>query len=127
MKWTAVAQKALLGIAVLAATPQIASADPTTLICKLGAENSWKEDEPTTVDLNEAQSSVVVHWGAKTLPINGAHTPALSSAPVRGDFSANTISFNAFGQDYVIIRLTGVMSAPSINWTWSCEPGNKKF
>lgn len=131
MTWANAVRAALIGTAVLsmASTPTLA--DTTTLICNRDAPNDpWKEIEPTTVQLNEAQSYVTVHWGAKTSSFDSA--PAFSIGPLRATFTSDTISFNinAYPDVVTINRLTGRMLLTFSSggyWSWACESGKAKF
>jgi len=119
-------------LAVTVMHPRVTLAGTTTLICHV-IGTMLVEDGSTTIELNEAQSSVVVHFAASHCtaacgpPRPGE--PASSLGPLPAKFGANTISFsNPNGPvTYVIDRLTGVFVANYINVSWTCDVGKKKF
>src|SRR5579863_5437586 len=109
-----------LPLLVMASSPALAGA--TTLICPMDNNYMTYEDEPTTIELNEAQSTVVVNFAARHLKnprgVSGGAdgrggSNAFSTGPLSAKFSADTISFswNYAGQDqtfsWAINRLTG--------------------
>jgi hypothetical protein len=58
----------ILGVAILVVASPAAKAQTTTLICNLDHQpDVFKEDEPTTIDLNEAQNTVAVHLCEDTI------------------------------------------------------------
>jgi hypothetical protein len=131
-RWVGAARRALLGSALFLTASAPALAGSTTLICNMDAANSWKQDEPTIVELNEAQGTVVVHFSPLTLPLNGSHSPASSIGPLPGTFSADTISFvdphpPGILSNFTINRLTGALFESNSNWRWICQPGKKQF
>jgi hypothetical protein len=132
-------------------------ADPTTLICHLDAADgsSMFEDGPTTVEVNEAQSSIVVHtsgahWrnpgsirgggdgqgGTRAVsigPLQARFGTATITAPA-GDFYGAQVNF-ATGKNgvFIIDRLTGAFvykkdDGTVLAWTaWTCHPGKQQF
>ncbi len=121
----------LFGMAALLATSTAAIADPTTLICIADAANVWKDDEPSTIELNEAQSSIAVHFAAQTGILGPQYrVSAHASGPIRATFGADTISFSDQGFDYTLNRLTGSLLrlvGSDVALRWTCQPGKKQF
>ena len=127
-----VARTASFGVFVflMASTPALA--DTTTLICHLNGGDTIIEDEPTTIDLNEAQNSVVIHFGANHYNLGRVDVEqAVSVGPFQAIFGPDTITFNnnnnAYTGPYTLSRVTGVLANTSIGWRWTCEAGSKKF
>ena len=129
-----IALAAILGLTALPMISAAASADPITLICRFGRiGDSIVEDEPTTIDLNEAQASVVVHFGLNhyTFPQFIQEKP-ISTGPLAAVFGAETITFSApsgtgYPGDYVLNRLTGDLVNTNTNWRYACQPARKQF
>ncbi len=124
---------ALFALALLLASSQVAVADTTKLICSLGNSPN-AEDGPTTIELNEAQGSVVIHFaGYHVRPESGLQGggPPRTIGPLSATFSDDTITF--FNPQYPqqdqfkINRLTGELTNTFTNWKWACEKGQKKF
>ncbi|MGH7024439.1 MAG: hypothetical protein ACREEB_12745 [Caulobacteraceae bacterium] len=95
--WNGVAARVIAGLVVLsAAAGTAAPADPTTLICKLNFPGgAVVEDEPTTIDLNEAADTVVVHFGPMHTEAGGYHAlRAFTLGPLSATFGAQTITFS---------------------------------
>ncbi len=124
-----IAHRMFFGLAILVMASQAAMADPATLICNLDTANAWKEDEPSTIGLNEAQNSVIAHWGARTLSVNGSRAPAQTSGPLPATFATDSISFidSSLGHHYTLNRLTGILLERELNWKWACQAGKKRF
>jgi hypothetical protein len=125
-----IAHRMLLGMAILVMASQAAMAKTTTLICNADAANLWKADEPTTIELNEAQSSVAVHFSAVTSIVDPIRMPAHASGPRPATFAADTISFSDQGFNYTLNRLTGSLSRlfrGDVAMRWTCQPGKKQF
>ena len=127
-----IARQVFLGLAVLTMASTAATAQTTTLICNLIAPNVFTEDEPTTIELNEAQSSVAVHFSESTLSLNGGRYPEFSIGPLQATFAADTISFsdppNAL--NYTLNRLTGRFTRlfkGEFAQGWTCQAGKKQF
>ena len=120
-----------LGAAALLATSQMAFADTTSLICHLNVGGSVVEDEPTTVELNEAQNTVVVHFGANHYIVgNGDVEAAESVGPLPATFGSDQITFNldtAYAGPYTLDRLTGVLMNTDTKWHWACQAGKRQF
>ena len=120
----------LLGLAILAMASQAATAQTTTLICRMDASMPFIEDEPTTIELNEAKGTVAAHFSARTLSINGMRFEAHSSDPLPAAFAADTISFSDQGFNYTLNRLTGILSrlfGSDVASRWTCQAGKKQF
>jgi hypothetical protein len=117
----------------LIASPHRACAETTTLICHASSV-PWTDDDATTIDLNEPQSSVVIHFPGHHDRDGNIGYP-YSLGPLQASFGTDIISItdpkgNLF-QNYTINRLTGkfVAHAPHEdgNWQWDCQPGKKQF
>ncbi len=127
MKWAT--SLAFLG---MIAFPTAGMADTTTLVCNLSNRVGTAEDEPTTIELNEAQSSVVVHFGQNHYTVPNYQTErAVSVGPVPAVFGANTISFSlpypVYGDPYVLNRLTGFLSNTTSAGNFTCHAVQKQF
>src|SRR5690349_10948805 len=99
---------ALMGLAILVAASQAAMAQTTTLVCQRAAPSPYVDDGTTTVDLNEAQNSVTLHFSAYHLIQPATSLPARLVGPEPAVFGADTITFSdpmpGFGS-YVLNRL----------------------
>jgi len=127
---------ALMALALLASSSQAARAEATTLICNLDSSNPWKEAEPTTIELNEAQSTVVVHFAAMhgDPRYGGGSRIAVSYGPLPAKFGTDTITFSVDRTTsswsegpHTINRLTGNFVEAETNWKWNCHPAKKQF
>ena len=121
----------LVALVLLAASSEAARAEATTLVCNL-EPFEIKEDEPTTIELNEAQSSVIVHFSATHWSEPGpGHGPAKSLGPLPAKFDTDTITFHDPSSekdgDYIINRLTGNFHWVHPNWNWTCHAAKKQF
>ena len=139
-RWVGPAKCVLLGMAALLTAGTAALADTTTLICHIDNPGLFGlfEDEPTTtIELNEAQGSVVVHLAAYhfTNPPDGltggtdgrGGGKARSIGPRPAIFGNDTITFSDGDGDYIINRLTGAFAYPhGMKWG-TCQPGKKQF
>ena len=125
----------LLGATALFIGSAAAEAGTTTLICTSSDETNV-EDEATTIQLNEAQSTVIAHYASFHLRpgtdmIQGPTHPQVVG-PLPAVFGADTITFTytmeGYAFDGTINRLTGAFSlnAGAIN-KWTCQPGQKQF
>jgi hypothetical protein len=143
------ARAALVALALLAASSLMARAEKVTLICHPKFGNVIYEDEPTTIVLNEAESTVVVNFSAAHLKNpdgitggvdgHGGINSQASIGPLPAVFSNDTITFsNSNGRAYVgfgvINRLTGAFvfkyndHDPVTVWQmWNCEAGKRQF
>jgi len=128
-------RRALLGMAILVAASQPALADTKTLICPMDSNLSRIEDEPATIELNEAASTVIVHFGAWHLKPNVGigQTPAFSIGPLQAVFGTEVISFSyndpppqsQIVYNLTLNRLTGALRGWTYNMT--CHVGNAQF
>ena len=97
----------------------------------------WVADQPATIELNEAQSSAVIHYPAERLIVNGAYKEATTFGPMSATFSPETISIPfSWGKgvgnemNLAINRLTGaalISSKEGISDRWTCQVGRKQF
>ena len=124
----------LVVLAMLAASPKIALADTTSLVCHMAMDNpNYVEDDSTTIELNEAQSTVTVHFGKAHYSNPYGEYKAYTIGQLSAKFDTNTISFSAknglFGgnSNYVINRLTGSLYDNTTNWKWKCRAAQKQF
>jgi hypothetical protein len=106
-----------------------------TLVCSTGM--SFKAS-PTTIDLNEAERVVTIHYGAIN---NAGGSPRIlypkSSGPLKARFTRNTITFvvNEANRhtDYTINRLTGIIdvivfqAGQQFPFEWTCHVGKAQF
>jgi hypothetical protein len=126
---------ALLMAAPLVAKSQLALAADSTLICNLSAPREVViEEQPTTIELNDTQSTVVVHFSAAHMVDpegatggadgRGSPNPAATIGPLQANFGANSITFSsssggeysvggaiysAYAGSYVLNRITGTL------------------
>jgi hypothetical protein len=116
-----------LTIALLMAT-MAAQAETTTLICRLNTfPGGPTEDQPTTVELNGAQNTVVVHFSAMHHTDPDFSSQPSTTGPLQANFSADSVSFSTpAGATFSINRLTGAM-VNSNNLSWTCAPGKPLF
>jgi hypothetical protein len=124
-----VMRRALLGLTVLLAASTAALADTTKLVCHLG-EQLYKEDGPTIIELNEAQSSVVVHFGGSQMANPPGVLPPRTIGPVPAVFGTDAITIPEPSYpegSFVLNRLTGDLIQNVTNWKWTCQPGKKLF
>ena len=107
---------------------QPAAAGTTTLICRLTQPTQVTEQQPTTIDLDDVQNTVMIHYGPTYTDEGGPHSmPASDLGPLPATFTANAITFSDHrGGTYTINRLTGIFSN-SYYFQWACEPGKAKF
>ena len=131
-RWAIVAQRALLGAAILVMASQTAIADTTTLICDTGLPLDMG---PTTIELNAAQSTITLHLPA----LKNSSIPARTRGPLRATFSRDEIDFSrtegGVRHTYVINRLTAVVQDTAVNLgggpgfseSWTCHVGKKQF
>jgi hypothetical protein len=134
----------LIALSMLAASSQVVRADTTTLICHMNDNKFWVEEGPTTIQLNEAQSTVVainyskVH-GAPGSGICCGSTGGLSYGPFPATFSADTITWQSaesgIESKCAINRLTGIFACQTLlNGRWAdnaanytCNAAQKRF
>ena len=134
----------LIALAMLAASSQVVRADTTTLISHMNDNKFWVEEGPTTIQLNEAQSTVVainyskVH-GAPGSGICCGSTGGLSYGPFPATFSADTITWQSaesgIESKCAINRLTGIFACQTLlNGRWAdnaanytCNAAQKRF
>jgi hypothetical protein len=126
----------VLGMAILAMASEAAMAQTTTLICNLDPSLGFAEDEPTTIELNEAQNSVVVHFSQQHNPRTGERLGGSHSiGPLPASFGTDVISFTdptqVYFHNYTINRLTGKFVGSVVNdagsMIWTCQAGKKQF
>src|SRR5947208_2347250 len=93
-----ITHRMLLGLAILVSS-QAAMAQTTTLLCDLKNREADQisQDEPTTIELNDANSTVTVHFSALH-DISGNGTPPMefpaeTTPPLPAQFGSNTITF----------------------------------
>jgi hypothetical protein len=120
----------LIALAMLAAGSKIALADTTNLVCYVDVHNV-EQDDPTNIELNEAQSTVTVHFGKAHYKNPYLEYKAYTIGPLPAKFETNTITFShqngTFYSNYVINRLTGSLFDNTTNWKWNCQAAQKKF
>jgi hypothetical protein len=123
--------RCFLGMTILVVASQAATAQTTTtLVCNADAANVWMDDEPSTIELNEAQSTVAVHLSAMVDIINHFRNPAHASGPLPATFTADTISFSDQGFTYTLNRLTGSLLRlfnDDVALRWTCQAGKRQF
>lgn len=103
----------LIVLAMLVAGSKSAWADTTTLICHMNDNPYWYEEGPTSIELNETQSTVVVHYAPYHGKRSGYTGPsAETTGPFQATFSADTITWQEKNgesgyTDFTINRVTG--------------------
>jgi len=120
-------RRIFFGIAALLTASTAALAQTTTLVCNLDPSNAWKEVEPTTIELNDAQGYIVIHYAARTLSLNGDRAPARSSGPLPAVFGTDKITASSNGYNDVIDRVTGIFIDTAAQWSWTCQAGKPQF
>ena len=106
-----------------------------TLVCSTGMSY---EASPTTLELNEAEGLVTIHYGSKhNRGGNPDPIPGTTSGPVRAHFTQNMITFVVNDADrhtnYRINRVTGVIGIVAFQegrqfpFEWTCHVGNAQF
>ena len=129
------ARIALVALALLAASSQIARAETTTLVCT-NNDPLAHPLSPNIIELNEAQSSVTITLGAFRLN-NGEAVPASSAVRYTAKFDQKTIAVethDTFHRTYTINRLTGMVaddgtypSGGTFHADWTCHVGKPQF
>ena len=138
-------------LTMLVASPEIALADTTKLICHMNDNIYWVEEGPTTIELNEAQGTVVaINYSAYHRAPQSPHanirqgyvTDARTTGPFSATFTADTITWQDVNPRYPTIygnfsidRTTGVFvghlfadgrsNGDSLSYT--CHAAQKQF
>lgn len=140
-RWAIVAQRALLGVAILTAASQATLAAPTVLVCR--RNGSLGLDVFT---LNEVQRTVTIAFAAAQNN-DGSVSPARSSGPLSATFTDDSITISHdhryYGYSstdtgiidtYVINRLTATVEMTNVynngvvgHAEWACNVGKKQF
>jgi hypothetical protein len=127
--WVRGARLALWGTAIaLTMNSQAAWAGTTTVLCDRNHPNEV-QNEPTVIELNEAQSTVTLHIGGFHLADSNGVTGGddghggiapFTIGPVRATFDANTISFPGEGPfvRFTLNRLRGTLEESSSGLRW---------
>lgn len=124
----------------LFAASQPANADTTILVCALDTSHEDPrlvsvEEGNTTIELNEADSIVTVHFAANHPGPNssGGSVPAGTVGPMHATFGPDTITLQVGDADggpwhgtFTIDRITGQFSVQA-GWQWNCKVGKKQF
>ena len=131
-------------LAILAVSSKIALADTTTLICHMNDNKFWVEEGPTTIELNEAQGTVVTinyskQHGAPGSGIGGGSVGGRSTGPFPATFSDNAITWQSTEAGVTgtctINRLTGIYACKTLMngqfydnaASYTCNAAQKKF
>ena len=130
----------LIALAMLVAIPKIALAEATHLICHMNENKFWVEEGPTTMELNEAEGTVLINFGkqhgAPGSGIGGGSVGGETRGPFQAAFTPDTITFSPDpNTNCTINRLTGVYSCKvSSNGNvydsavcYTCQSAQKKF
>jgi hypothetical protein len=141
LKFNSGAYVILIALAMLAAGSKIALADTTNLICHMNDNKFWVEEGPTTIELNEAQSSVVINYApyhGKTPRYTGPS--AVTKGPFQATFGAHTITWQEKNGEngyvnYTINRVTGFFVGHlfydgkdgGYTNSYTCHAGQKQF
>jgi hypothetical protein len=120
----------LSGLAIFATTSPPALADTTTLICHMDMQFIIEEDT-TTIELNQAASTVVVHWAGYHSTDNVTTGSARTGGPYQAVYGKDTITFSSSDGNtnlsYVLNRLTGSLEIKPINWKYACQVAKPQF
>lgn len=118
-----------------------AFAAPVLLVCRMNSDMPFTEDEPTTMELDEAQGTVTVHFAATARKDmtgitggyegRGGDRPHVMG-PLNAAYSAEAITFvypNNGGNpmNYSLNRVTGAFVSEADSLRWACQPGKKQF
>jgi hypothetical protein len=131
----------LLCVFALLAASQPAHADTTILVCRLDTniERMFVDEGPTTIELNEAGSTVTVHFAAKHPAPNsgilsGGYTAAYTVGPLHATFGPDTVTFQSEDGSliFTINRVTGQLNARQPGdlppgEQWNCQVGKRQF
>ena len=140
-RWTIVAQRTLLGAAILVMASQTAVAAPTTLVCR--GSGSLGLDVFT---LNEVQRTVTIAF-AVAQNNDGSVSPARLTGPLSATFTDDSITISHdhryYGYSststgiidtYVINRLAATVELTNVynngvvgHAEWTCHVGKKQF
>jgi hypothetical protein len=134
-RWASAVRRTLWGMVILVTASQTALAASTTLVCSTG---NPREASPTTIDLNEAQSSVTIHFGSTQCPgCTPDPIPGRTAGPLTAKFAKNAITFaerpDSRSFDYTINRLTGIVGVNETqqgqpyHTDWTCHVGKPQF
>jgi len=132
------ARAKLATLVIAAVTCQSALADTTTLICSNGESS---EATSTTIELNEVESVVTIHFGDVHNPGGRPDPlPGGKAGPLAAKFDTNTIVFSWYQDSgtnttYTINRLTGVVGIDRTyprqtgiyHGRWTCHLGKPQF
>jgi hypothetical protein len=109
------------------------SDDTITLVC---STNYSRAATPATIDLNEAEAVVTVHYYSIDAG-GGRILPARTSGPLAARFTKNTITFvdrlESRRWDFMINRLTGIIDVietqegQKFPFVWTCHVGKAQF
>ena len=122
--------------AMLLVSSKIALADTTTLICHMNDNPYWYEEGPTSIELNEAQSTIVVHYAAYHGNAAVIRPASCNERTVSATFSADIITWQDGNGKFTINRLTGVFSGKVFfpdgrdggdTLCYTCHTAQKKF
>ncbi len=119
---------ALIVLAVLLASSQMAWAAPTTLICDTSAGNAVG---PGTIDLDETGGSITIYYPpSRNYGGNPDPMPAGLLGTFPAKFEPGTISFvwskgPGVSESVTINRQTGVFVMNGV--TWTCHLGKAQF
>jgi hypothetical protein len=133
IRWVGEAQRLLLVIVALVAASPAALADSASLICdEKGTAGVYTYDGAVTVDLNETQHSVVVHYPGVTGTVPVFHREARSVGPLLAIFKSDSITFSIPGNVITINRMTGEAvirtdGGQTMAESWNCRAGKKQF
>lgn len=138
LAWNGATWPALLGMAALLTASPAALAETTLLTCHLNSpQNAYREDGVPTIELNEAEGTIVAHFPQYTDKYNGDNfRRAHAVGPMPANFNPDTITFTdpnpvfVSSDDYSLDRRSGSLSIANSTypyWIWSCEVGHRQF
>jgi hypothetical protein len=137
----AIVAQVLLGLVLFATASPPALADTTTLICHMDMD-FFIEDDVTTIELDQAASTVVIHWGGYHSRDNVVRDLPHTNGPYHTEYGKDTITFhnNYITEDgyasYSINRLTGTfleqilsdtLTPQGAPYKWNCHVAKPQF
>lgn len=120
----------LLAALVVLGSSQAALAATTTLICDVPHSDRVITDGVPTIDLNEAEGTVTIHYAAWRSVNGGSQFPEKTIGPIPAEFGLDIITIPpverpgwSIEQPVTLSRVTGFWSLNS----WTCHAAKKQF
>lgn len=116
--------------ALVVGSSQVAIAETTTLICDVPHSDRVITDGVPTIDLNEAQGTITIHYAAWRSVNGGSPFPATTLGPIPAEFGPDIITIPpverpgwSIEQPVTLNRVTGFWSMNN----WTCHAAKKQF